>query len=373
MTNNKTFCAMTVLVLSFALTPPTVWAARDSLEAKVSDITPAHVALTAGGVDLAPDTYSPSQNIKLSYVLEAFNFPAGITEFGTFNLGLRIVDNSGSNPTNPQNTTVYSRRVSVFQQGGGDSQLLLVPSPHYFDRGGPGDFGPSAVTISTDCTGGCPTDDGSQLVRSLMFEDTGDGVGLANSINGMQVQVEITLVHPTQCRQLYNFLTDQDLTTSVESTDVVVVKNGRNAGKVNATTPFGQFSSNVLVTSTCEAPEYFDLKINLDPSFDTNPNGNPGNAVFTHVAGTAVDPETFNINDFYLYSAEGQSLCLSNVTVAAGASLLATVHMGIRRGEHMDDLTASPFVFSAQIFESESGCEGDALDTDAAEMSYGFK
>jgi hypothetical protein len=375
----KILVTASAVALGSLVVAPAAWGAVDSLERSISNISPLHTELKEGGSDLLPGTYSSANNVVLSYVVTGYEFPTGV--FGSFALGLRIADNSSVNPTGQTTNFTGGRTIGINQAAGGNSQITLARQPTSLAASGPGVLGSSAVTIEIDCSGGCPNEDGATMQRTLDFSDTGPDRGLASSINGMSVRVEITLVHPTDCLKIYNLLSDQDSTVwNVESTEVVVVKNGRNAGKVNATTPFGQFSDNVLVANTCSGPEVFDLRINLDNSFDTNPNGNPGNAVFTHVAGAAVDPDTFEIDDFYMVSAHGQSLCLSNVSLDEGESLLARVHMGIRRGMHMSDLTnfdhvdgPGPFAFSAELRAAGLSCEGTTLGSAGAEMTYSIK
>jgi hypothetical protein len=358
--------AMAFLLIGIA----DVWAAKDQLRIKINQVSPGIVALTEGGSALAEDTFSSSASIKVQYELNAFNFPTGAVVFGTFNLGLEIEDRSAA----PGSDTSYSTplTVNVNQPGSDGPNLLLSASPAgYSGISGPGNLGSLVVTITTNCTlaNPCPSTDGAEIVANLQFSaNPGSQLG-----TNVKVQVRIKLVHPDDCVKLYTFVTDQELVNDVNSTEVVVVSSGRNAGKVTSTTPYGQFSQNVLVANICTGLQSFDLKITLDPSFDTNPNDNPGNAVFTYLAGEEVDPATFDIGQFGLPTPQGQTLCVANVQLNGDETLLATVHMGVRRGIQYSDLSSSPFTFLADLYPANSACSGTATASADATMSYTLK
>lgn len=344
------------------------WAAKDDLEVKVNQISPNINLITP----VAQDVYSSSASLKVQYNHVGFSFPEGSNvPFGSFKLGLKLKDNSSAPGTNSNYSSPLS--ITIAQQGAGPHPLQLTPSPTTFSGiTGPGILDDTTVSMATNCTLAtpCPSNDGDELVANLQFSS-------GNQLNtSVKLQVVIKLVHPdpVACLKLYNLLTDQDLTASVTSTQVVTVKSGKNAGKVTSTTPYGQFSNNALVVNTCPETETFDLRISLDPSFDTNPNDNPGNAVFTYLGNSSIDPEAFNIADFSMKTPQGQLLCLNNIALEAGASLLATVHMGINRGVHASTLTPSPFSFTADLLQPAGpGCAGLTSATDSAEMTYEIK
>lgn len=360
-----------LLALLLTIVSGTAWAGaasepRDVLKVKINESLPAAiVSLTEGGSPLSQGILSASETIVVRYNLVATSFPSTLTPFGTFNLGLAIEAGTGGGG----GPTTYPLTVNLSQAGGGEG-LVLTPDPTSFLRGGRGEFGPSNIAMSINCPA-CTNTDGEEISRNLQFSST-----VQNLVTTVKVQVIIKLVHPTSCLNLYHFLTDQDLTTRVNSTEVVVVKSGKNAGRVNATTPFGQFSDNVLLANICQSAEQFDLKIILDPSFDTNPSNNPGNAVFTYFAGEVVDPtEAFNVNAFSSRTPQGQTLCLMNVSLPGGESFLATVHMGIQRGIHQSSLDADgDFNFSAKLYPYGSGCTtGEATYSAEATMTYTIK
>jgi hypothetical protein len=95
---------VTAAIVGFALLiPHAAWAAKDRVEIKVNQAAPQIVALTEGGSPLAQGAFSSSTSIKIQYELIAMNFPVGSNTFGTFTLGLRIVDV----PANPNADSDY--------------------------------------------------------------------------------------------------------------------------------------------------------------------------------------------------------------------------------------------------------------------------
>ena len=147
-------------------------------------------------------------------------------------------------------------------------------------------------------------------------------------------------------------MTDADFNDLLTSTEVNV-----NKGSVKSTQP-GQFADNVLIANICSAAVSFDLQIALDNRFETNPNNNPGNAVFTYATSGEVDPSTFAIQSFGTGQGKGQNLCLQNVTVAPNTSFLASVHSQVIKGLSAATLGASPFSFAAAVLTAGSNCAG---------------
>jgi hypothetical protein len=148
--------------------------------------------------------------------------------------------------------------------------------------------------------------------------------------------------------------------------------NVNRQGAVNSTNPYGSLSDNVLVVNTCEfGEEQFDLRINLDSRFSTQPNNNPGNAVFTFATAGEIDPSTFNIAAFGTGTAQGQNLCLQNVTVPGGTSFLATVHIAINKPMSAGALPADGLFngFAASLSAAGENCTGAPVVADANPMS----
>jgi hypothetical protein len=202
--------------------------------------------------------------------------------------------------------------------------------------------------------------DGTVLVGNFKLDAGNDLKTVTN------VQVRIRLVNPTTasaCLRVYDFITDADLTNAITSTEVGVNKKG----KVTSTNPYGSLSENLMVVNTCATSETFDAKVTVDPSFSTQPNNNPGNAVFTFATDGEIDPSTFAIGSFGLGTPQGQALCLQNVTVPAGSTFLTTVHMNINNGMAAASLPGGgtgPGTFSgfrAALSTAGFGCSGSLV------------
>ena len=120
-------------------------------------------------------------------------------------------------------------------------------------------------------------------------------------------------------------------------------------------------SRNVLIANTCSWDEEFDLQIGLDRRFDTNPNGNPGNAIHTYDSAGIVEPSDFDIDAFGAGTGQGQNLCLQSVSVPAGPSFLAAVHSALINRLPLSELQPSPFVFGAKLTAPGTACGGQLI------------
>jgi hypothetical protein len=282
------------------------------------------------GAGLTPGTYAIG-TVQLFYTVQGYQFPAG--QFATFDLGLSVAAGK------PNPATGYPVALTLNQTG--SANLDLQPASSAFSVTSAAWSDHTTVTIVIPA--GAPSADGTDLVGNMQISAPGG----AHLDTVTTVQVHIKLVYPTTCLKLYNFITDEAFTQTVTNTNVNV--NNRN-GKVTATTPYGQLSDNVLVVNTCSADESFDVAIALDPWFRTNPSGNPGNAVFTYATIGELDPSSFNIVAFGAGTAQGQSLHLTNITVAAGDMFLMTVHMTINKGVLWTGGNSGTFSFSAGLY-----------------------
>lgn len=235
------------------------------------------------------------------------------------------------------------------QQGG---FVDLVANAADFTLTAPGQNGTSTITVYIASEKGTlpPTTDGTDLVGNLKL-DADSKVGTVTNI-----QVHIKLVHPTDCLKVYNSVTDMDF-NEIVTANVKVATNRQHLGEVTGSTP-SQFSNNVWIVNTCATNHSFNLGIGLDKSFSTHPNGNPGNAVFTYTAVGELDSSSFNILTTSGGTSQKQNLCLQNVTVPAGTSLLATVHSALRDGLMDTDLSSEKrFDFAATLYDNvNAGC-----------------
>ena len=193
-------------------------------------------------------------------------------------------------------------------------------------------------------------DDGDVIVGKLQLQADDQHLKTPTDI-----LVKIRLVHPTACLKVYDFITDASLANTLTATEV----NVNPRGKVTSTNPYGSLSQNVMVVNTCAISESFDLRVNLDPWFSTQPSNNPGNAVFTFSTNGEIDASSFNIATFGLGTAQGQNLCLQNVAVPGGSTYLATVHMNINNGLPATGLPAGVFSgFGAALTAPGASCAG---------------
>lgn len=333
--------------------------AHDTVEISVDGFTGAAPTSVDPAIT-APLTFRDNGNVTINYVVNGFAFPSG--ELGRFTLHMRTNDNPNTN-----HEPTYPVAVGLSLNG---LNLPLTMSPlTNISLTGLGNESTKEIVVNIDCSGGCPTGDGDFIDRQLQFSGT-------NLNTGVKVHVIVTLVHPPvgECLAAANFVTDQGWTERVSSTEVITIANGRNAGTVRATTPYGQLSQDVVVSSACAETRYFDLKIELDNTWETNPNNNPGNAVFTYYSDEDIDLATYVPEVSAEKTPQGQQLCLANLYLDPGESLIATVHMQIQRGiaEGLLPPADPGFVFKAYIREPDATCGNgsDILSLDDAEISY---
>jgi hypothetical protein len=337
----RTLALSALLILGLA---PLAWS-KDAIKSAVTPVGSPAPIMQQNGNPYSSGTFAVG-TIQLFYTVNAYQFTTG--PFASFQLNLTDAHFN----TNP--ATTYPVTLNLTQTG--SANLTLTPVPNSFSVTGVGWASSSTVLISIPAS--VPTDpnlnlDGTDLVGNLQLATSPQGSHLDTVTT---IQVHIKLVHPTSCLRVYDFITDEAFTTTVTYTDVNV---NNHTGKVTSTNPFGQLSDDILIVNTCGTNMSFDLKILLDSSFETNPHGNPGNAVFTFMTSGNVDPAAFNIADFGTGTPEHQDLCLTSITVPAGATFLATVHMGVIKGNLASSLPASgSFEFSSEVRTAGSSCTG---------------
>jgi hypothetical protein len=318
--------------------------ATDTIQASVT--IPAGQPLpliTENGTGYTPGTYAVG-TIRLEYTYVGFTFPTG--SFATFNLNMNVY---GPGPGQP---TSYPVTLDLTDIGSTNVTLSPATSPLYVSGLGWTASVPVTISIPSSVASSA---DGTVLVGNFKIDGGKDLKTVTN------VQVKIRLVHPNlaACLKVYDFITDADLTNAITSTEVGVTRRG----KVTSTNPYGSLSENLMIVNTCQTTEAFDAKITLDPSFTTQPNNNPGNAVFTFATAGEMDPAAFNIASFGTGTAQGQKLCLQGVSVPAGSTFLATVHMNINNGMDASLLPASGTFsgFGATLYTAGLSCAGSLV------------
>lgn len=322
----------------------------DAVQAGVTIPSGARVPVMAeNGTGYTPGTYAIG-TIHLNYVYVGTAFPEGL--FTTFNLNLNVYQ-----PRSNGNTPVYPVQLTLMQIGG--DQLSVVPTVSPLTVTGQGWMQSVPVNISIPAAIASDPDlddDGDELVGHLQLSTPGNSH--LNTVT--DVIIKIRLVHPTACIKLYNFITDADLSETITATEVNV--NARR-NTVTSTNPYGSLSSNVLVANTCSNTETFDLLMLLDSWFTTQPSNNVGNAVFTFSTRGELDPASFSVSSFGVGTAQGQSLCLKNVSVAPGDTFLATVHMAINNGLSATGLPIDGLFdgFTATLYGAGSSCSEPPL------------
>jgi len=317
----------------------------DAIQAGVTIPTGQPVpVMTESGHGYTQGTYAVGV-IHLDYTFVGTSFPAGA--FASFRLNMSDIYTSGRAPS-------YPTLLSISQNNQNPSKLLLTASNSPVSVSGLGWSDSVVVTvgISPDVANDPEmAQDGDVIEGKLQLQ--ADDSHLKTTTD---VLVKIRLVHPSACLKVYDFITDASLANTLTSTGV----NVNRQGKVTATNPYGSLSQNVMVVNTCAASESFDLRVNLDPWFSTQPSNNPGNAVFTFSTEGEVDAASFGIATFGLGTPQGQKLCLQNVEVPGGTTYLATVHMSINNGAAASALPGNGIFsgFGAALTTAGASCGG---------------
>lgn len=291
----------------------------------------------------------PSGTIQLWYTVTAATFPCGA--FSTFNLALHnAAGTNGKAPT-------YPVTLNLAQSGNG-TPVQFSPVTPSFSVTGATWSGSTQVPVSIDCTklpSGAPYD-GEEIVGNLNEQTSPSGAHL-DTISTIQVHIKLSIPNGA-CLKLYSFQTDQDTGDQLSAISVTANKNL----SVKSTSP-GTLSVDGLVVNTCSTSQSFDLAVGLDPQWETIPNNNAGNAVFSYSASTGdIDLSTYSLAAFGVGTPQGEGVCLANMTLAPGDSFLETVHSKLKDGFNTADLpTDKAFAFSAQVSAANTGCSANSL------------
>ena len=344
------------LALLLALVSTTAWG-NDKIISTVTPVSGPTPIIEVNGV--------AQGNIRLNYTVQGTTFPCG--PFAEFDLGLEDQRGTGQGGTYPAEL-----KLSV---SGNGTPVQLLPSPDEFSVGSVGWKGSSRVTVYINCSKVSTTPSDGDVLDGQMNESTPPQAHLDTITT---VQVHITLAVPTaDCLKLYSFESYQDTGDLLSHVDVRAP-----SGNVRSTNP-GQVSVDAMVVNTCQWDKSFDLLVSLDPDWQTNPSGNPGNATFTYTTAGEYDLSTYNFNTFDASGTEtkqGQKLCLTNLTLPAGDSFLTRVHSAIKDGLSTSDLPIDgDFDFSATLYSANTTCTGDPLagvgpiNPDTSHLTYTVK
>ena len=316
--------------------------AKDSISVSASNFNLATPTMSINGNPAAPGTYAVG-TIQLWYEVHAYQFTAGT--LATFDLSLQDYQ-----PSTTGQAPSYPVTLNVAQIGG--TSVVLTPVPNSFSVSGLGWHGTSTVTVGIPVsTASNPAfaADGTELVGNVNLSTIPVGSKLDTTTN---VQVHVRLVHPTSCLRIYDFLTTQDLSTSVSLLQVELFKNGPKAGLTKGTTP-PQLSNNVLIVNICTSAESFDLMVHNDSSFQDQ----GANSVFMFTKAGSEDPSTFEVSDFGSGAPKGTNHCFGSLHLPGGDSMLVTNHLSIA-SLPADQLPPGSFGFSGSLAVAGTGCPG---------------
>ncbi len=309
-----------------------------------STVTP-----VAGPTPIIERNGTASGNIRLTYTFVGTQFPCGA--FAQFNL--ELIDQIGTG------NGVYPAELSLMDSGKG-TPVQLSPDPNMLSVNGVGWTSSSTVTVNINCD---KANDGSLSDGDVIDGQMNIQAQLPSGRNAhvdtiSTIQVHIKIVFPSTCLKLYSFESNQDSGIPLNS---IAVNAKKNTGEVTSTGP-GQISVDALVVNTCMSKVSFDLLIGLDPSWQTNPHNNPGNATFVYNTEGAFDIDSFNLLEFGDGTPQGQLLCLPNVSLDGGYTFLSRVHSAIMSRIYTTQLpTNREFVFGAALYQAGTGCTGDPL------------
>jgi hypothetical protein len=313
--------------------------ADDAIQSSVTNVTPTAI-VTPNGQGYSPGT------IQILYTVVAPQFTAG--PLGSFTLNLEDIQKStkGQFPTYPTTLTLTQN---------GSTQLTLTPQTSSLTVNAEGWTGSTVVTVSIPDSVVADSSnavDGTTLVGNLNASSSDSHLGTNTTI---QVKIKLVVPKVTTCLNVYHFPTDEDFMQILTSVGV----NQNKKGIVVATNP-GQLSDNTLVVNTCNSTQNFDVNVALDTHWQTVPNNNPGNAVFTYNTAGEIDETSFNLSSFGTGTAQGQHLCIQNMSVASGDTFLMTVHMGIVSGVTASSLPTNPstFTFTGGLYTANTNCSG---------------
>jgi hypothetical protein len=293
--------------------------------------------ITANGNPYAQGSYAVG-TLRLEYEYVGFVFQPGF--FASFDLGLDTVHTSGS-------ATVYPADLNLGQSG--LPNVVLAPSPASFTVTPLPWSGSSTVSISVPASvanNPAFSVDGTVIVGNLQLStNAGSKLGTTTS-----VQVKIRLVHPTACLKQYTFFSDRNISADVSALVLSYGTHGPNTDKImNMSTVSANASAQiVLLVNTCESDRTVDLRVAPDARFVFGPGG--GNTTFVYSGAGALSPGAINVGTLASVDSLSHTLDVTNLTVAAGHSVLIKVHLVLDGSLTRPTIGATPFHFASTAF-----------------------
>lgn len=334
--------SLAILLLAMA---STAWAApTEKDEIDISNVTPVSSLATSTSIPT-----HPTNEIIYTYSgpLSAICSESADTTFGTFTFDWADVVQGTTTPGTLSSTISFSTD--------GNPRLdFTVPSINVPTDGTNGTE-TVTVTIPNQGPGGCTT-----LPHILQGHVT-----VASSSKSFKtsdkVTVKIVLTSggpPPACLNLTAATSDQNTGDLLSAVAVVTSKS------LTKTTNPGTISVDGLVVNNCADSRTFDILVQMANNWDTQPTNNPGNSTFLYNQSGLVD--TFLVSGWGTGTKQGEEVCVQNVTLAAGASLLDRVHAQIDTGILYNQLqnygqTPQDFVFTVGLSTAGTACAGDAV------------
>jgi len=294
--------------------------------------------ITANGNPYAQGSYAVG-TLRLEYDYVGFVFQPG--PFASFDLGLDTVQKAGA-------ATVYPATLNLAQSG--SANMTLTPSPASFTVTPFPWSGASSVAIAIPqavASDPALSLDGTVIVGNLQLTtNSGSKLGTTTS-----VQVKIRLVHPTACIKQYTFFSDREISGDYGA---LVLSYGTHGANLNKIMNMSQVSANasaqvVLLVNTCADDRTMDLRIAPDVRFVFGPGG--GQTTFVFSGAGVLSPGAIDTSTLTAVNSLSHTLDVTNVTVAAGHSVLVKVHLVLDGTLDRFSIGTSPFTFASTAFQ----------------------
>lgn len=289
--------------------------ANDALRATVTDADGGIV--TENGAFLTPGTYAIG-TLKIQYFVAGWQFQAGMQK----NIEL-CFDTSATSAKGASNqATAYPATVRLEQVGGSSLVLAASENPLVFTYTGDGHCVNLTATVPAAVANDPEyQDDGEELVANLQLR-TPPGTNLDTVTT---IKVHMTLAHPTACLRALHTVMNQDFTADL-AIDGISLTFQQNQEKLSS---LPQYPHHVLaLVNTCEQAASVDVAMSNDPNFELfHTNAVRTTTLNQELADEAALP-TAGL-DWDSLGIVAPALCLQNVSVAAGETVLIAQRISI--------------------------------------------